>query len=88
MSDDPFDEFLRGRAPRESERRVWLPGLDEAAEPLLFHDPESIADGMRQILSDDAMRARLVSRGRTRAACFSWEESVKRVLTIYRQVAA
>lgn len=44
MSDDPFDEFLRGRAPRESERRVWLPGLDEAAEPLLFHDPESIAN--------------------------------------------
>jgi glycosyltransferase involved in cell wall biosynthesis len=62
--------------------------VDDAALLVDPYDPESIANGMRQILSDDAMRARLVSRGRTRAACFSWEESVKRVLTIYRQVAA
>ena len=52
------------------------------------YDPESIADGMRRILSDDTMRERLISRGRARASSFSWEESVKRVLTIYRSVAA
>jgi len=51
------------------------------------YDPESIADGMRQILSEDSTRERLIRRGRERAASFSWEESVNRVLTIYRQVA-
>ena len=62
--------------------------VDDAALLVDPYDPESIADGMRQILSDDSMRERLVRRGRARAASFSWEESVKRVLTVYRQVAA
>ena len=61
--------------------------VDDAALLVDPYDPESIADGMRQILSDTSLRARLVSRGRARAASFSWEESVKRVLAIYRQVA-
>ena len=52
------------------------------------YDPEAIADGMQQILSDAPTRERLVNCGRTRASRFSWEESAKRVLTIYRQVAA
>ena len=51
------------------------------------YDPVAIADGLRRILSDDAMRARLIRRGRERAAHFSWEESAGRVLSIYRQVA-
>ena len=51
------------------------------------YDPVAIADGLRRILSDDSMRARLISRGRERAARFSWEESAGRVLSIYRQVA-
>ena len=51
------------------------------------YDSASIADGMRQILSDDSLRDRLVSRGRVRAASFSWEASVKRVLAIYREAA-
>jgi glycosyltransferase involved in cell wall biosynthesis len=62
--------------------------VDDAALLVDPYDPEAIADGMRQILSDDALRERLICRGRDRAAAFSWEESVKRVLTIYRQVAA
>ena len=61
--------------------------VDDAALLVDPYDPESIADGMRQILSDHSIRERLVSRGRVRAASFSWEESVKRVLAIYRQVA-
>ena len=61
--------------------------VDDAALLVDPYDPQSIADGMRQILSDDAVRKRLVSRGHARAAGFSWEESVKRVLATYRQVA-
>ena len=61
--------------------------VDDAALLVDPHDPDALADGMRRILSDTSMRARLVSRGRTRAADFSWEESVRRVLAIYQQVA-
>jgi len=51
------------------------------------YDPDAIAEGMHRILSDTALRERLVSRGRARAASFSWEDSAKRVLSIYQQVA-
>jgi glycosyltransferase involved in cell wall biosynthesis len=60
--------------------------VDDAALLVDPYDPASIADGMRQLLCDDALRARLISRGRARAGSFSWEESVNRVLTIYRRV--
>ena len=62
--------------------------VDDAALLIDPYDPESIADGMRQILSDDALREQLISRGRARAASFSWRASVTRVLTIYREVVA
>lgn len=52
------------------------------------HDPESIADGMQQILSDTALRERLIGLGRIRASRFSWESSVRRVLATYRRVSA
>ena len=52
------------------------------------YDPAAIADGMRRILSDTSLRERLITRGRARAASFSWEASVKRVLTTYREIAA
>jgi glycosyltransferase involved in cell wall biosynthesis len=51
-------------------------------------DPEAIAEGMHQILTDEPMRQRLITRGRARASDFSWETSVRRVLEIYREVAA
>jgi glycosyltransferase involved in cell wall biosynthesis len=62
--------------------------VDDAALLVDPYDPEAIADGMRRILSDTSLRARLIDRGHVRAARFSWEQSVKRVLTIYREVAA
>ena len=62
--------------------------VDDAALLVDPYDTEAIADGMQRILSDTSLRARLIDRGHVRAARFSWEESVKRVLTIYREVAA
>lgn len=49
-------------------------------------DPDAIAHGMHQILTDEPTRERLIARGRHRAASFSWETSVQRVLQIYREV--
>ena len=56
----------------------------------LLVDPysvEDIAEGIRRAVSDDALRADLVTRGLDRARSFSWEQSVRRIHQIYMEVA-
>lgn len=50
------------------------------------YDSEAIADGIRRVVHDDALRASLVERGRIRAAEFSWAKSAAATLAVYRQV--
>ena len=52
------------------------------------HFPEAIADGIYTVLTDEAVRRALRQKGLVRAAQFSWEQSVRRVLEIYRDAAA
>ena len=51
------------------------------------YDPRAIADGIRRVLTDPALRAGLRARGLLRASEFSWEQSVRHVREIYREVA-
>ncbi len=54
-----------------------------------FIDPlqtEAIADAMRRVLTDEALRADLRQRGLERAKHFSWEHSIARVREIYTEV--
>jgi glycosyltransferase involved in cell wall biosynthesis len=46
-----------------------------------------IARGIRDVLTDEPLRAELIRRGRAQAARFSWERSAQQVLEIYRDVA-
>ena len=48
--------------------------------------PEAIADALRRVLSDSALREDLRRRGLERARHFSWEQSAKRVRRIYDEV--
>ncbi len=50
------------------------------------YDPDAIADGIYRVLSDEALRHDLRSKGLLRAHQFSWESSVRRVHDIYTQV--
>jgi glycosyltransferase involved in cell wall biosynthesis len=50
--------------------------------------PEAIADALRRVLSDSALRDNLRQRGLKRARQFSWEQSVRRVRQIYGEVLA
>ena len=52
------------------------------------YDPTSIADGIRQVLTDGSRRAELTKKGLVRARMFSWEASVRQVRQIYGEVAA
>ncbi|MGA2040565.1 MAG: glycosyltransferase family 1 protein [Bryobacteraceae bacterium] len=46
-----------------------------------------IARGIRDVLTDEPLRAELIRRGRAQAARFSWERSAREVLEIYQDVA-
>lgn len=50
------------------------------------YDPEAIADGIYRVLSNEALRRDLRSKGIVRAHQFSWESSVRRIHDIYEQV--
>jgi glycosyltransferase involved in cell wall biosynthesis len=48
-------------------------------------DPEAIAEGMRELLSNDELRKELRERGRARAAQFTWEETARRTVQVLHQ---
>jgi glycosyltransferase involved in cell wall biosynthesis len=50
------------------------------------YSSESIADGMRRVLTDEHLRAFLRERGMARAREFSWERSVRRIREVYGEV--
>jgi glycosyltransferase involved in cell wall biosynthesis len=51
------------------------------------YSAEAIADAMRRVLTDTALRSDLSARGLARAGEFSWERSARRVREIYDEVA-
>ena len=61
--------------------------MADAAVLIDPYDPASIADGMREILTNSVLRTTLVTRGLSRARQFSWAESVERIHRIYVEVA-
>jgi glycosyltransferase involved in cell wall biosynthesis len=52
------------------------------------YEPEALADAMRSVLSDPALRESLRERGLARAREFSWDRSIRRVREIYDEVMA
>ena len=51
------------------------------------YDPDSIASGITQAVTDEALRADLIRRGEERARSFSWAQSVRKIHQIYMEVA-
>jgi len=51
------------------------------------YDTEALADAVARVLTDPALAADLVARGRARARQFSWARSVDRVRAVYEEVA-
>jgi len=51
------------------------------------HDVDSIADGMRKVLTDDDLRRSLVKKGLERVNFFSWERSAREFLRVFEEVS-
>ena len=49
------------------------------------HDVASIAQALRSLLRDPALRAALVARGSARAARYTWDEAARGTLRVYEQ---
>jgi alpha-1,3-rhamnosyl/mannosyltransferase len=47
---------------------------------------DQLADAMRNIVSDEALRARCIAAGRKRAQELTWENTVKRTVEVYKAV--
>ncbi len=63
---------------------------ETAGGAALLVDPASvdaIADGIRRLLEDGALRRDLAAKGRARAAAMTWEETARRTLAVYREAA-
>jgi glycosyltransferase involved in cell wall biosynthesis len=48
--------------------------------------PEAIAEGLARVLEDEGLRERLREAGLARAATFTWQETARKTLDVYRRV--
>lgn len=60
--------------------------LGDAALLVDPYSPEAIADGLVQLLTDEALRQTLRARGLAKARQYSWADSVRRVHEVYHEV--
>jgi len=60
--------------------------VDDAALLIDPMDPGAIAEAMRRVLEEPALRADLIRRGCERVKAFSWARSVARVRAVYQEV--
>jgi glycosyltransferase involved in cell wall biosynthesis len=60
-----------------------------AGDAALLVDPynvDALADALRQLISDQELRAGLITKGFKQAAWFTWERSAQQLRTVYQQV--
>jgi glycosyltransferase involved in cell wall biosynthesis len=48
------------------------------------HDEDALAEGLERVLDDERLRGDLVTRGRERAARFTWTETARGLRDVYR----
>lgn len=81
----PVLEALASGAAVVTTRRAALPEV--GGEAVLYVEPQAaaIADGLRALLGDGQLRARLREAGIERAASFTWARCAERHLRVYRE---
>ncbi len=81
----PALEAMSHGAPVVTSNVSSLPEV--VGEAALLVDPtivEAIADAMARLVVDEPLRARLADAGRRRAAGFTWEDTARRTLDVFR----
>lgn len=85
----PLLEAMASGVPVAAAGATALPEVAGGAA-LLFdpRDARAMASAIARVLGDEALRADLIARGRTRVRAFSWEESASRLVALYRALTA
>ncbi len=84
----PIIEAMESGLPVVAARAGATPEI--AGDAAVLVDPgdaEAFADAMQRVATDEALRARLMTAGRARAACFSWDTAADSALRIYHSLA-
>jgi glycosyltransferase involved in cell wall biosynthesis len=83
----PILEAMACGTPVVASRASCLPEVAEGASVLIDpNDTEELADALQQALVDDGLRAELASRGRARAAEYTWRGAAEQLLQVYEKV--
>lgn len=85
----PILEAMASGAPVITASRSSMPEV--AGDAALLVDPEDVAalaEAMRRVLDDPALRRRLIAAGKERAAKFSWEQAARETLAVIDEAAA
>ncbi len=82
----PLEAMASGTAVVTSNVSSLPEVVGDAALLIDPYDPEAIAEGMRQVLTDPQLRATLCARGRLRVQQYSWQRSIEQVHAIYEEV--
>ncbi len=83
----PVLEAMAAGAPVVAARAGSIPEVAADAALLVnAHDPRELATAMETVLTDAALRERLIARGRARAATFDWDIVARRTLAVYEAV--
>ena len=83
----PVLEAMRREVPVACSNVSALPEVaGDAAEYFDPYDVESIAAALRRLLEGPERRAELVARGREQWRRFTWEDTARKTLAVYREV--
>jgi len=82
----PLEAMACGTPVVAAERGSLPEVVGEAGVLIDPEEPEAIAAGMAQVLDEPDLQARLREAGLARAARFTWQETARRTLEVYREV--
>jgi glycosyltransferase involved in cell wall biosynthesis len=85
----PLLEAMAAGAPIVASRAGSIPEV--AGDAALLVDPadvDGLATALARVLTDDALRTRLMAAGRTQLTAFDWRETAKAMAALYHALAA
>lgn len=85
----PILEAMQVGCPVATSNRSSMPEI--GGDAALYFDPEdgaAIAEAITRLASDPALRERLSSAGRSRAAEFSWDRTSEQTVAVYEELLA
>lgn len=81
----PILEAFACETPVVASHSSCIPEICGEGNAVFFdpHSPENIAETINNTLNDDALRTRLINRGKARLNDFSWQKMAEKTLNLY-----